>query len=164
MPTPSYLTIEGSRQGLISAGASTRDSVGNGYQSGQENRILVQAFSHEMSIPPGHQHRVHGPLIVTKVVDKSSPLLNVALATGERLDKCSLALYRTVGEGKQEHYFTFELEDALIVMIECHSPHCQDPQGAHLTHLENIHLSYRRITWTHEACGTMGADDWRTPQ
>lgn len=162
MPTPSYLTIEGSQQGLITAGTLSKASVGNLYQSGHENQILVQSFHYGMQVPQGHQHRVHRPLIITKIIDKSSPLLSIALANGERLKKCSLALYRTVSEGKQEHYYSIDLEDAVIVNIENYSPHCQDPQNAYLTHLETLHLAYRRITWTHEACGTMGSDDWRS--
>lgn len=38
MPTPAYLTIEGSKQGLITAGTFTEDSVGNIFQEGHEDR------------------------------------------------------------------------------------------------------------------------------
>ena len=40
---------------------------------------------------------------------------------------------------------------------------CQDPANSHFTHLEEVHFTYRKITWTHEVCGTSGSDDWRTP-
>ncbi|MGZ2768340.1 type VI secretion system tube protein Hcp, partial [Pseudomonas aeruginosa] len=40
---------------------------------------------------------------------------------------------------------------------------CQDPGNAHFTHLEDVHFTYRKITWTHEVSGTSGSDDWRSP-
>ncbi len=39
---------------------------------------------------------------------------------------------------------------------------CQDPGNAHFTHLEDVHFTYRKITWTHEVSGTSGSDDWRS--
>jgi type VI secretion system secreted protein Hcp len=53
-----------------------------------------------------------------------------------------------------------ELEDAVIIGAEILMPHCQDPGTAHLTQLEKIHFSYRRITWRHEISRTMGSDEW----
>src|SRR5690554_2104254 len=81
MPTPAYMTIEGTKQGLITAGTFTEDSVGNIFQEGHEDQILVQAFDHQVIIPRDPQsgqptgQRVHKPLMITKVFDKSSPLL-----------------------------------------------------------------------------------------
>ncbi len=169
MPTPAYLTIQGSTQGNITEGAFTEDSVGNIYQEGHENEILVQAFEHELQVPVDPQsgqpsaQRLHKAMTITKVFDKSSPLLYVALTTGERLSKCEVKWYRTSTTGTQEHYFTTILEDAIITNINAIMPNCQDPGQAHFTHLEKISFSYRKITWTHEVGGTSGEDDWRSP-
>jgi hypothetical protein len=79
MPTPAYMTIMGERQGNITAGNFTEASVGNIYQEGHEDEILVQAFSHEIMLPRDSQsgqptgQRVHHPLHITKVMDKCSP-------------------------------------------------------------------------------------------
>lgn len=70
---------------------------------------------------------------------------------------------RTSVSGTQEHYFTIELEDAIITNIEAYMHHCQDPDRAHSTHLEGISFTYRKITWSHVIAGTSGADDWRNP-
>jgi len=170
MPTPAYLTIEGTNQGAITNGTFTQESVGNVYQEGHENEILVEAFSHQVTTPTDPQsgqpsgQRVHRPLIVTKVFDKSSPLLYTALTSGERLTTCQLKFYRTSADGAQEHYFTIELEDAIIVDIKAYMPNCQDPGQAHFTNLEDVSFTYRRITWSHEAAGTSGSDDWRSPR
>ena len=169
MPTPAYLTIEGATQGNITEGAFTEDSVGNVYQEGHENEILVQGFTHNVTVPTDPQsgqptgQRVHGPLIITKVFDKSSPKLYQALTTGEKLTKCELKWYRTSVGGTQEHYFTTILDDAIITDITAHMPNCQDPSKAHFTHLEDVAFSYRKITWTHEIGSTSGSDDWRKP-
>ena len=169
MPTPAYLTIEGSTQGAITSGAFTEDSVGNIYQEGHEDEILVQAFSHELMVPTDVQsgqptgQRMHKAMKITKVFDKSSPLLYVALATGERLTTCELKWYRTSTTGTQEHYFTIALEDAIITEVNAKMPNCQDPAMSHFTHLEEVAFTYRKIIWTHEVAGTSGEDDWRSP-
>jgi len=169
MPTPAYLSIEGTTQGNITENAFTEDSVGNIYQEGHENEILVQAFKHEVEVPVDVQsgqptgQRMHKAMVITKIFDKSSPMLYVALTTGELLPKCTLKWYRTSAEGRQEHYFTIELEDAIITDIKAYMPNCQDPKNAQFTHLEDIAFSYRKITWTHEKASVSGEDDWRAP-
>jgi len=168
MPTPAYLSITGTKQGLITAGTFTQDSVGNIYQEGHENQILVQGFQHQVIIPRDPQsgqptgQRVHKPLMISKVFDKSSPLLFSALTSGEMV-KCRLEWYRTSSVGTQEHYFTIELEDAILVDIQSRMPNCQDPNNSHFTHLEDVYFAYRKILWTHKVCGTSGHDDWRNP-
>ncbi|MGU0977937.1 hypothetical protein ACSEQX_14310, partial [Pseudomonas aeruginosa] len=37
--TPAYMSITGTKQGLITAGAFTEDSVGNTYQEGHEDQV-----------------------------------------------------------------------------------------------------------------------------
>lgn len=167
MPTPAYMSIEGASQGPITQGAFTEDSVGNIWQEGHEDEVIVQAFKHNIIIPRDPQsgqptgQRVHQPLTITKVFDKSSPLLYNALTSGERLNTCEIKWYRTSATGTQEHYFTIALEDAVIVDISAYMPNCQDPGQAHFTHLEDVSFAYRAITWTHDVAGTSGSDDWR---
>ncbi|MEV1661324.1 type VI secretion system tube protein TssD, partial [Pseudomonas aeruginosa] len=89
MATPAYMSITGTKQGLITAGAFTEDSVGNTYQEGHEDQVMVQGFNHEVIIPRDPQsgqptgQRVHKPVVITKVFDKASPLLLAALTSGE---------------------------------------------------------------------------------
>lgn len=167
MPTPAYLSIIGTTLGEITKGASTAASVGNIYQEGHEDHILVQAFTHRITMPFAPQsgqptgQRVHAPLMITKIMDRSSPLLFSALTRGEVLTTCLLKFYRITTGGNEDHYFTIELEDAVIVDIQSRMANCQDPAQAHFSHLEDIYFNYRRITWTHETGGTMAIDDWR---
>ncbi|MEL6711220.1 MAG: Hcp family type VI secretion system effector, partial [Pseudomonadota bacterium] len=123
MPTPAYLSLEGKTQGNISQGAFTADSVGNVYVEGHEDQILVQAIDHSVTVPTDPQsgqpagQRVHKPLKFTCALNKAVPLLYNALASGEMLPKVEIAWYRTSTEGKQEHFFSTLLEDAVIVDI-----------------------------------------------
>jgi len=170
MPTPAYMTIQGRTQGNITQAAFTEDSVGNIWQEGHEDEVLVQAFKHSVMIPRDPQsgqpsgQRTHRPVTVTKIFDKASPLLYNALCSGELLPTVEIKWYRTAASGAQEHYFTIKLEDAVIVDIQGYMPNCQDPANEAFTHLEDVSFSYRKITWNHEVAGTSGSDDWRAPK
>lgn len=169
MPTPGYMSIKGVKQGDITKACGSQASMGNTWQKGHEDEIIVQGFSHEVTTPVDSQtgmpsgHRLHKPFIVSKVFDKSSPLLYGALCSGELLKEVVLKWYRVAagGAGGQEHYFTHKLEDAIIVRIQASMPHCQDTKNKDFTHLEDIHFSYRKISWTHVASKTDSMDDWR---
>lgn len=169
MPTPCYISIEGKTQGNITAGAFTSDSVGNIFVEGHENEMLVQEFTHVVTVPTDPQsgqpsgQRVHKPFIITVALNKAVPLLYNALSSGEMLPTVTLKWYRTSVEGKQEHYFTSTLTDATIVDINFKMPHCQDPAQVEFTQLINVSLAYRKIDWEHTVAGTSGSDDWRAP-
>lgn len=169
MATPAYMSITGIKQGLITQGASTADSVGNIYQEEHEDQVLVQAFSHKINLPRDPQsgqptgQRVHDAVCITKVFDKASPLLQQALTTGELLTKVEIKWYRTF-KGLQQHYYTTYLEDAIIVEIRDYMHNCQDSSTAHFTQLQDVYMTYRKISWTHEVSGTSGSDDWRKQQ
>jgi type VI secretion system secreted protein Hcp len=161
------MTVQGTKQGNITQGAFTEDSVGNIWQEGHEDEVLIQAFNHSVMIPRDPQSgqpsglRTHRPVTVTKIFDKASPLMYQALCDGELLPKVEIKWYRTAPSGVQEHYFTIELTDAICVDIQSYMPNCQDPANETFTHLEDVSFSYRSIKWTHEVASTTGSDDWR---
>ncbi|MNH20802.1 Major exported protein [compost metagenome] len=169
MPTPAYIKIEGQTQGNITAGAFTSDSVGNVFVEGHEDEILVQEIKHEVTVPTDPQsgqpsgQRVHKPFMFTSSLNKATPLMYNALASGEMLPKVTVNWYRTSVEGKQELFFVTELTDATIVKINAVMPHAQDKENADFTQLIEVSLSYRKINWDHKVSGTAGSDDWRKP-
>ena len=168
MPTPAYCTITGQTQGPITQDASTQPSIGNDYQEGHTNEILVQAFDHVVTVPTNVQSgqptgsRRHKPLTITKAFDKSSPLLYKALCTGEKLPTVEIKWYRPSEAGGPEHYFTTKLVDAIITNINARMPNCQDPTQANFTHLEDVQFTYLSITWSHVIGSTESTDSWRT--
>jgi len=169
MPTPCYLSLEGATQGNITADAFTADSVGNVYIEGHENEILVQEVNHSITVPTDPQsgqpvgQRVHGPLSVICALNKATPLILNAVTTGENITEAKLKWYRTSVEGKQEHFFNYILEDAVITSLNIGMPHAQDNSKSDYTQLVNMDLSYRKITLEHNVSGTSGSDDWRKP-
>jgi len=98
-----YFKIQGAQQGLISAGASGKESLLDSKQADHEDEIWVQAFKHVVARPVDPQtglpagSRTHQPMSITKYLDKSSPLLYAALVTGEQLTECTLTFYRDEG-------------------------------------------------------------------
>ncbi|MCE1695355.1 type VI secretion system tube protein Hcp, partial [Enterobacter hormaechei] len=78
-----YLSLKGKKQGLISAGCSTPESIGNRYQAGREDEIQVLHIRHGMT---RDQNVNHLPVSFTKPIDKSSPLLGLAIDKNELLD------------------------------------------------------------------------------
>ena len=167
MPTPAYIKMTGQTQGVITEGTNTPESVGNTSTDKHEDEALVQAFRHNIMTPTDPQSGqpsgkvVHGPVIITKVFDKSSPGIYQALTTGERLSEVVIKWYRTSMDGMQEHYFTHTLIDATIVDITASMPNCQDPGLAHFTHLEDVSMRYRKIIWEHVVAATTSEADWR---
>lgn len=116
MATPAYMPITGTKQGLITGG--------NTYQESHEDQVIVQRFQHEVIIPRDPQsgqptgQRVHKPVVITKVFDKSSPLLLAALTSGERLTPTEIQWYRTYAAGTREHYYAAKFIDAFIADIK----------------------------------------------
>ncbi|KWC83972.1 hypothetical protein WL57_20300 [Burkholderia cepacia] len=170
MPTPAYISIQGKTQGNITQGAFIADSIGNGYQEGHEDQILVQEVEHLIATPIDPQsgqpsgQRVHKPFTFTSSLNKATPLLYQALASGEMLPEVEVKWYRISTEGKQEHFFATKLEDATVVNINTVLPHAQDATKAEYTQLVKVAMAYRKITWTHAIAGTEASDDWRKPQ
>jgi type VI secretion system secreted protein Hcp len=169
MPTPAYISMIGMTQGEITKGAFTGDSVGNGYVQGHEDEILIQEIQHSVGVPTDPQSgqpsgpRVHKPFIFTSSLNKATPLMYQALATGERLSEVSVRWYRTSTEGGYENFFSTVMEDATIVEIDTVLPHAQVESNKGFAQLIKVSLSYRSIAWVHEVSGTVGADDWRKP-
>jgi len=161
MALPAYLTLTGERQGVINGSCN---------QKGRENTILVQAVEHEVTIPRDPQtglatgKRIHHPLTVLKVVDRSSPLLYMALTSGEHMKTVEIKWYQINEKGQEENYFTTKLEDALIVSMKEWKKNCSDPAFAHLADIEEVSFTYRRIIWRSMKEGVESEDDWSAPK
>lgn len=120
MANISYLSLSGETQGLISAGCSTLDSVGNKAQPEHKDQIMVYALMHSIS---RSQNVNHHELIITKPVDKSSPLLAKALSDNEKMAICEFILYRTSKAGIYQPYYKINLSKARISSIDFVTPH-----------------------------------------
>lgn len=169
MSQPCYVSITGATQGNISQSAFTADSVGNIYQTGHEDQCFCQSLTVEVTIPRDPQsgqvtgQRVHAPGRLIKYVDKASPMLMQAIASGEVL-QMEAQFFRTATSGKQEHYYTVKFTDAVLVHYKQHTPNALDPASGSYRDMEELAFTYRQIDVTHEVAGTSGSDDWRAPK
>lgn len=145
-----YLTIKGNKQGLISAGCSSYDSIGNRYQQGHTDEILVYATDYEIS---RRQNVSHANFIFIKGDDKSSPLLLSSISSNELLE-CEFKYYRINHSGGLLHYKTIKLTKASIVKIGNIYPYSLTENEAYPK--ETIALRYESITSNNHAASTSG--------
>src|SRR3954470_21707831 len=123
-----YLKLVGQKTGEI------RGSV---TQKGREGKVMVIAATHDIvtprdpasGLPTGK--RMHKPFVITKEMDKSSPLLLNALNQNENLTSVLIGLLRN---GTQ--VATIKLTNANIASYATHG----------LT--ETWSFTYQKITWT----------------
>ncbi|WP_114194786.1 Hcp family type VI secretion system effector [Edaphovirga cremea] len=149
-----YLTLKGQKQGLISSGCSNIDSIGNKGQLNHEDQILIYNLSHSITRA---QHVNHNPVVIKKPIDKSSPLLGVAISENELLD-AEFYFYRTSQDGAQELYYSVKLIGATITELAALHPHNITHTGAQPQ--ETLSLRYKSITWQHHIAGTGGYSIW----
>jgi uncharacterized protein len=152
-----YMSIKGRYRGFISAGCSTQDSIGNRCQDLHTDEIMVLSFTHNLSNGDNTDRATHRPILITKHLDKSTPLLAEALTSREIVD-CKINFYRINAAGQQERYFYVELTGGLIVDQRIEVPHSillndQYPQ-------EYLAIRYESIGWEHLIAGTSGYANW----
>ncbi|MCJ8518570.1 type VI secretion system secreted protein Hcp [Pseudorhizobium tarimense] len=168
MANIAYIKITGKTQGEITSEASTDKSIGNIWQEGHEGESIVYAFESNAIVPRDPNSgtaigtRRHEPATFLKPLDKASPLLWQALATGENLD-VELKFFRTATDGKQQHYYTIKWTDAVLVGGKVILPDTNDAANDSRGHQEQWSFTYRQCDWTHEVAGTSASDDWRKP-
>ena len=145
-----YLKLEGKQQGLISRGCCTSDSIGNKYQSGKEDYIFITEFDCAVT---RDQNLSHHPIDFVKLIDKSSPLILVAIANNEKLT-LTFDFFRTSQHGGLEKYYTIRLNEASIVNYATRSPN--NILRNDILPEEYISVKYRDITASHIMAGTSG--------
>lgn len=166
MANPAFMKIEGVTQGLITEGAGTAASVGNMAVSDHIDESRILKVDHNVFIPKDPHsgmatgQRVHEPILLTKLVDKASPLMYNALTYNEVLTSVVLSYYRQNAEGNLEMFMTQTLEGAQIAGIRHMLPDVLDKQLEHYGQIEEVAISYRKISIEHGA-GTVYEDDFR---
>jgi type VI secretion system secreted protein Hcp len=161
MALSAYLTIVAEKQGLI------RGSV---TQKGREGKIMIVAVNHEIvcprdpasGVPTGK--RVHKPLILTKELDRSSPLLYNVLTHNENLKSLDLQFWQPSPTGAERQHFSIKLTNANISGIQFKLGNTRSPKLARYAEQEEISFTYQKIEWTWTEGGITTDDDWETPR
>ena len=158
MAMPSFMTVVGEKQGSIDGSCDMK---------GHEKSVLVYALDHNISMPRDPQtglssgKRIHGPFSVIKEIDKSSPKLYQALCTGEHLKSVVVKFTRVGKDGKEEHYFTEEMSDAIVVSMAPFVPTVFLKENDPYRHMERVSFTYSQIKWTWIPDGIESQDSWK---
>lgn len=157
MANHGYMTIIGKAQGLISAGCSTQESIGNKCQLGHADEIMVLSYTHNMANIGNINKSTHGPICISKNVDKASPLLAQAHSAREEIS-CTINFYRVSSFGMQEKFYSVSINGGVIAELTLEMPNAilqndAEPQ-------EHLAIRYRDITWVHHVAGTSGYSTW----
>jgi type VI secretion system Hcp family effector len=107
------MTITGKAQGLISAGCSTLNFIGNQCQTEHADEIMVLSYSHNMASVRNINKPTHHAIFITKNVDKSSPLLAQALSSKEEIN-CAISFYRVSSFGLQEKLYSISINGGVV--------------------------------------------------
>jgi type VI secretion system secreted protein Hcp len=124
---------------------------------GRENSIQIDSINQEMVRTSGRIEHKH--LVITKVIDKASPLLFKALSSDEPVDSAEFKFFRPSisGTGAEEHFYTIKIEsgkiESMITFTDSNDPY----------YFEEISISFQDITWTDEINGATHTDSVRTP-
>lgn len=156
MANIAYLTLNGQFQGLISAGCSSLDSIGNKAQIAHVDQIMILGLNHGITRDQNVNHQTFSFI---KPVDKSSPLLGKAITENEILT-CDFDFYRTNRAGNSELYYKVKLTNARISDIHLEIPHTITDSNSQPE--ESISLIYETINWEHCIAGTSSFSLWES--
>jgi type VI secretion system secreted protein Hcp len=157
-----YLQIRGVKSGNVAGGVT---------QKGREGQIAVFSTTHEIVSPrdiatgQATGKRQHKPLLITKELDKSTPILAKMLVTNEVLSEVTLRFWRPSPMGGQEQqYFTVKLTNASIASIKLVQPSTVHADQRTLPDYEEVSFTYQKIEWTWVDGGITASDDWLAPR
>jgi len=160
MALNAYLKLEGETQGEIKGSVT---------QAGREDSIMVIGFSHEVESPRDAASgmptgkRQHKPLIITKEIDKATPLLQNVLVRNEQIPKWELQFWQPSPSGQENQFYTIKLENASVSCIRAEMLNNKYPENMQHKEREHISFCYQKIIWTFMEGGIEATDDWESP-
>jgi type VI secretion system secreted protein Hcp len=160
MALNAYLNLKGQKTG---------DIKGSVTQKGREGKIMVIAVSHEVvsprdpasGLPTGK--RMHKPFVITKELDKSSPLLWNVLVNNENITEWQLQFWQPSATGAEKQHYTVKLTNANIASIAFRMANNKHPDLMKFAEYEEIAFTYQKIEWVWVDGGITALDDWESP-
>ena len=165
MALQAYLNLKGQRQGEIKGSVT---------QKGREGKIMVIAVSHEIvsprdaasGLPTGK--RMHKPFVITKELDKASPLLYNILTMNENIPEWELQFWTpqlkaAAGTGTEIQHYTIKLTNANIASIQFKMANNKHPDLMKFAEYEEVAFTYQKIEWIWTDGGITAMDDWESP-
>jgi type VI secretion system secreted protein Hcp len=146
-----YLKMKGDKQG---------DIKGDVFTKGYEWSIDVKSFNHELTAAYDPStgaltgKRQHNPLVITKKVDRSSPLLAAMLATGENIPTWEITVFSIGAQNAVSILYKIKLHNAKIISL-------QQEANVDGEFEEVVSFTYKKIEWLWTANGGITtADSW----
>ena len=137
---------------------------GESQDSKHKETIEIDSFSWGVTHPGSFAHNTGGStgrssfhdINLTTKVNKASPNVMLAAATGKHINKATLYVRKATGTGGQQEYYRIEFEDVLISSYQSggHSGDDSIP-------IDQFSLNFAKIQYVYkpqDAKGTLGAD------
>lgn len=165
MALNAYLKLTGQKQG---------DIKGSVTQKGREGKIMVIAVTHEIisprdsasGLPTGK--RQHRPFVITKELDKSTPLLFSALVNNENIPSWELQFFTphiqpgSGAAGMEVNHYTVRLTNASIIDIKSVMLNNKNFELAKFAEYEEVAFTYQKIQWIWVNGNIVTEDTWTT--
>lgn len=162
MAMMAYMYAKGQKSGQIKGSVT---------QKGREDSIAVISVSHEIVSPRDPQsglptgQRMHKPFVVTKELDKATPVLYNVLCTNENLSEVTIKFWTpqlkaATGVGSEVQHYTVKLTNANIASHSFRQANIRNGDLVKLAEYEEIAMTYQKIEWTWNDGGITAADDW----
>ena len=160
MALNAYLKLKAEKSGEIKGSVT---------QKGREGKIAVIAVSHDIvsprdaasGLPTGK--RMHKPFVITKELDKASPLLYNILTNNENIPEWSLEFWQPSHTGAEKQHYTIKLTNANIASIDFRMANNKHPDLMKFTEYEEVAFTYQKIEWMWVDGGITAQDDWEAP-
>jgi type VI secretion system secreted protein Hcp len=165
MALNAYLRLKGQKLGEIKGSVTLK---------GREGSIAVIAVSHEIVSPRDPASglptakRMHKPFVITKELDKSSPLLQKLITTNEMISELTIQFWTpqirsATGVGSEVQHYTVKLTNANIASLSFRMLNNKNPELVRYAEYEEIAFTYQKIEWTWVDGGITASDDWEAP-
>jgi type VI secretion system secreted protein Hcp len=165
MALMAYMYAKGQKSGKITGPVTTK---------GREGGISLLEFSQEITSPRDPQsglptgQRLHKPLIITKEIDKTSPILYNVLCTNENLTEVTIKFWQpqlkaVSGSGTEAQHYTIKLTNANLSSMDVSTREfSHDEKVSTAKVVERLSFTYQEIEWTWTDGGITAQDTWGT--
>lgn len=157
MALNAYLRMEGEAQGEIKGSATG---------PGREDSIMVISVNHELVVPRDPTSgqptgkRQHKPFLITKEVDKSSPLIYKMFVDNENIVNWELQFWQPSATGQEVQHYTVQLVDAKVTDIHFEMLNNKYPENMQHKEREHVSFRYKKIRWEWVDGGITSEDEW----
>lgn len=147
--------------------------TGNSNQPRYENKVAAIAIKHEIQVPLRWEGEArmkggssqHGPITITRYMDKSSPKICETCSSSSKIDNAKVLIYQPAEDGTIKKYMVINLRDVYISRVETETQVTVHPQTGDKTEvlLEHVSLNYGAIQWScHSMQGTWDISTTKT--